>query len=961
MTLTRTHVAFLLASAGLVAGCGGGGGGGGGTPPPPPPSTMAAITAANGFNVALLANAFLEAPVQLSLSALDAIFDLNDAGTLSEVIDCRRVITQGTVTATLSDNDGNLLLSAGDVITLDYVGCFQDGINDEATGQVRITLESLTIASDGSSAGSIRFEIPSQLIIDSGNGDSVTVSGGFSLAFALTPSVDDMTISMLGTDEFTVVIQSGSVSSTEFATNMNQSRRLDSTAGYAISASLDIDSQLLGGEVECATTADITGSPNLGPDAGTLRCTGRSGSQMRVVALNPNAVRNEVDPEGDGTFSDLGTPPNGNGLWFDYVEGTLFSTRVDLPTVERNAVIPEISSTMLALEINDVVVDEANDLLFVVNDAGLSVVDAATMTVSDSLAMTDRPSAVAISDDGSTLWIGFTDATEMVSVDVATLTPGAREPLGVTVQNGFDRFVEQIRVVPGTTTSVVVTITSNNEVLAFDDGVLRTNIVEDFLAPTIFEFRDATTIIGVDDSISSFPTSIITLDANGVTLDKQIEDYSQNFNSIISLEGDRVWASSGRVFDPFIERIDGRVDFDQLGESPFRHAVLVNAADQRAYFYEPGGDILDFYDTSTLTASGAYRVRAAGSFMRRMLEAGNGDIILATDSELHRVQRSLLTNTLLARRCITTDLGGQLGPAVFIQIECNFNDSVYDSQRDLIYASVPSAAGPDGNSIAIINPATGNIQSFIFVGSEPTDLSMSGSGNRLFVVLGESNTIAEVDLQTQSLAQLRDVANESTFGGPQLGVAVSASPLTETEVLISTERETGYYISGTQAANVGDRTSQPTDIFLKSDGARAYVYTLGRDIYTFDVDATGLTNEIEERNSLLVGPVKFKNDLLYGRGGRTLDPDTLGLTDICSTTIRSGVEPDPDNSLVYFFFSAFDSEITVCDETTGTTGAPFIVPRFGDNAAFKTLTKAGANRIAITGNTRMLLLDPSEF
>ena len=922
---------------------------------------MAAITAANGFDVALLANAFLEAPVQLSLSALDTMFDLNDAGTLSEVIDCRRVLTQGTVTATLSDNDGSLLLSAGDIITLDYAGCFQDSINDEATGRVRITIESLTIASDGSSAGSIRFEVPSQLIIDAGNGDSVTVSGGFSLAFALTPNADDMAISMLGTDELTVAVQASSASSTETATNMNQSRRLDSTLGYTISATYDIDSELLGGGVECASTVDITGSPNLGPDAGTLRCTGRSNSQMRVVAVNPNAVRTEVDPEGDGSFSDLGTPPNGGGFWFDYVEGTVFTTRVDLPRVDRNAIIPEISSTILALEVNDVVIDTASDLLFVVNDVGLSVIDAATMTVNDSLVLAGRPNAVALSDDGSTLWIGFTDAPEMVAVDVATLAPGARVPLGTTVQGGFDRFVGQIRVVPGTTTSVVITTTNDDEVLAFDDGVLRSNIIVDFLAPTIFEFRDATTIIGVDDSISSFPTSIIALDASGVTLDKQIEGYSQNFNSIISLEGDRVWVSSGRAFDPFIERIDGRVDFDQLGESPFRRAVLVNATDQRAYFYEPGGDILDFYDTSTLTAKGAYRVRVGGFSMRGMLEAGNGDLILATDSELHRVQRSLLSDTLSARRCITSDLGGQLGPAIFIQIECSFNDSVYDSQRDLIYASVPSSAGPDGNSIAIIDPATGNIQDFVFVGSEPTDLSISGSGNRLFVVLSRSNTIAEVDLQTQSLAQLRNVANESTFGGPQLGVAISASPLTDIEVLVSTERETGYYLGDTQAVNVGERTDQPTAIFLKSDGARAYVYGLGRDVYTFDVDATGLTNKVEERNTQLVGPVKFKNDLLYGPGGRTLDPDTLVLTDICSTTIRSGVEPDPDSSLVYFFYSAFDSEITVCDEATGITGPPFIVPRFGDNTAFKNLTKAGANRIAITSESRMLLLDPSEF
>lgn len=98
-----------------------------------------------------------------------------------------------------------------------------------------------------------------------------------------------------------------------------------------------------------------------------------------------------------------------------------------------------------------------------------------------------------------------------------------------------------------------------------------------------------------------------------------------------------------------------------------------------------------------------------------------------------------------------------------------------------------------------------------------------------------------------------------------------------------------------------------------------------------------------------------------GGGGNLVDPDTALVIKSCPVSVHTGVEPDPKSSSIFYFQLAFDSEITVCNQDALTVGSPFTVPRFGEGALYKMMTKAGANRLAITGNTKMMLLDPAEF
>src|SRR5262245_9520368 len=74
------------------------------------------------------------------------------------------------------------------------------------------------------------------------------------------------------------------------------------------------------------------------------------------------------------------------------------------------------------------------------------------------------------------------------------------------------------------------------------------------------------------------------------------------------------------------------------------------------------------------------------------------------------------------------------------------NDLVYDHTRGLIYAAIGNTAPKHGNTIAAIDPATGDVRWTVDVGSDPILLDISEDGQALWVGLGGAAAIQRVDL-----------------------------------------------------------------------------------------------------------------------------------------------------------------------------------------------------------------------
>ncbi len=90
-------------------------------------------------------------------------------------------------------------------------------------------------------------------------------------------------------------------------------------------------------------------------------------------------------------------------------------------------------------------------------------------------------------------------------------------------------------------------------------------------------------------------------------------------------------------------------------------------------------------------------------------------------------------------------------PATVRVLDIPANDLVWDSKVQLIYASLPSSFGTNGNSIAVISPTNGKIVGYHFVGSEPNQLALSADSSYLYVGLNGNGSVQRVILPSFAL------------------------------------------------------------------------------------------------------------------------------------------------------------------------------------------------------------------
>jgi len=76
------------------------------------------------------------------------------------------------------------------------------------------------------------------------------------------------------------------------------------------------------------------------------------------------------------------------------------------------------------------------------------------------------------------------------------------------------------------------------------------------------------------------------------------------------------------------------------------------------------------------------------------------------------------------------------------------NDIAFNPFDNKIYATAPSLAGIYGNCLCIIDPVTAQIDTAIFVGSEPNKIAISIDGKTIFVSLDGSAAVRQFSVPT---------------------------------------------------------------------------------------------------------------------------------------------------------------------------------------------------------------------
>src|SRR5215471_15865947 len=118
---------------------------------------------------------------------------------------------------------------------------------------------------------------------------------------------------------------------------------------------------------------------------------------------------------------------------------------------------------------------------------------------------------------------------------------------------------------------------------------------------------------------------------------------------------------------------------------------------------------------------------------------------------------------VLARRQAAQNLTPQATDFVR-QVPMISNDLVYNGTTKQLYASVPSSAGPGGNSIVSVDPATGITGAPVFIGSEPKKLALSSDNNSLYVSLEGSAAIRKFDVPSNTPGAQFALGQDNFFG-----------------------------------------------------------------------------------------------------------------------------------------------------------------------------------------------------
>ena len=290
------------------------------------------------------------------------------------------------------------------------------------------------------------------------------------------------------------------------------------------------------------------------------------------------------------------------------------------------------------------------------------------------------------------------------------------------------------------------------------------------------------------------------------------------------------------------------------------------------------------------------------------------------------------------------------------------NDITYDPGTQRIYASVPGSAGSLGNSIAVIDPATGAIEASVFIGSEPNQLAISDDGQFLYVGLDGAAAVRRLGISTLSPG-LQFALGSDSFFGPMFVEDMEGLPGNSAAVAISRKfrgvspRHAGVaiYDDGVPRSNATATHTGSNVIEFSASASTLYGYNNETTEFGFRrmaVDASGVS--VSDTTSGLISgfglDIEFDNGRIFSTFGQVVDPEVPSVVGTFSG-ISFGSLVEPDSTLGQTFFllggSGTTRTLTTFNETTfaeivsvaieGVSGAPGGLIRWGtDGLAFRT-------------------------
>lgn len=257
-------------------------------------------------------------------------------------------------------------------------------------------------------------------------------------------------------------------------------------------------------------------------------------------------------------------------------------------------------------------------------------------------------------------------------------------------------------------------------------------------------------------------------------------------------------------------------------------------------------------------------------------------------------------------------------------IDLETNDILFNKYDDKIYATTPSTAGVNGNSICIIDPVTALIDTAIFIGSEPNKIVLSDNGNMIYVSLDGAAAIRSFDLTTLSAGQQYSLGNDP-WSGPFYVEDLEILQGSDSSVVVSRRNQgfspkhegVGVYDSGTIRPNTTqDHTGSNVIEIISPELMVGYNNeTTEFGLRTIQIDSNGL-QEINVYQNMISGfgvDIYYSKDRIYSTNGKVIDISS-GTPSLLATFMDASgpvIEDTSLNLICYAYQDFWSDEVLV--------------------------------------------------
>ena len=304
-------------------------------------------------------------------------------------------------------------------------------------------------------------------------------------------------------------------------------------------------------------------------------------------------------------------------------------------------------------------------------------------------------------------------------------------------------------------------------------------------------------------------------------------------------------------------------------------------------------------------------VVSGANFVNKAIVLWNGNPLPTTYISPTAVQAEIsatdLANATIAQVSVSNPgIGGVSDTSVFnvtypntvLTLDLPANDLAWDPFAKVIYASLPSSYGVNGNSIAVINPTTGAV-TYHFVGSEPNQIALSGNGNFLYVGLNGSSSVQRFILP----AFTPDIEIKLNTNSQQLVAgAIAVSPTNahffavfpQGSECCSNQGPIEFFDDATLLAD--KITNEPVTQLLFASATTLYGYS-NDQLFQVSVNSSGGTLGMIWDNLVQGTAIQFDAGLIYGGNGQVLNPATgavVGTYDVTDPCCGGTISVLPD-------------------------------------------------------------------